>query len=109
MDFRKKYSDKFNKTPSNGSRVFPCGRADRHDEASSRFSQFCELVKNGGSHRRGESDVSHCGRNVSQRSGTSSLAHDVLGEWCLFSSPTSDSVPAPILVATLDKAAEAWS
>jgi hypothetical protein len=21
---------------------FPCGRTDRHDEANSRFSQFCE-------------------------------------------------------------------
>jgi hypothetical protein len=28
-------------TPS-GSRVVPCGRADRHDEDTNRFSQFCE-------------------------------------------------------------------
>jgi len=28
--------------PSSGSRVVPCGRTDRHDEANSRFSQFCE-------------------------------------------------------------------
>jgi len=28
------------KNPSNGSRDVPCGRTDRHEEASSRFSQF---------------------------------------------------------------------
>jgi len=28
--------------PSSGSRVVPCGRTDRHDEADSRCSQFCE-------------------------------------------------------------------
>jgi hypothetical protein len=42
-----KYSNiKFYAYPSSGSRVVPCGRADghrdRHDEANSRFSQFCE-------------------------------------------------------------------
>jgi hypothetical protein len=38
-----KYSNiKFGENPSNGSRVVPCGRKDRHDEANSRFSQFCE-------------------------------------------------------------------
>jgi len=40
-----KYSNiKFHENPSIGSRI-PCGRAggrtDRHDEANSRFSQFC--------------------------------------------------------------------
>jgi len=37
---------KFHENPSSGSRVVPCGRLDgqtnRHDEADSRFSQFCE-------------------------------------------------------------------
>ena len=28
-----------------GSRVVPCGRTDGHDEANSRFSQFCERAK----------------------------------------------------------------
>jgi len=38
-----KYSNiKFHEYPSSGSRVVPCGRADRHDEANIRFSQFCE-------------------------------------------------------------------
>jgi hypothetical protein len=37
------YSDiKFYKNSSSGSRVVPCGRTDRHDEANSRFSRFCE-------------------------------------------------------------------
>ena len=35
---------------SGGSRVVPCGQTDgwtdRHDEANSRFSQFCECAKN---------------------------------------------------------------
>jgi len=33
---------KFRKNPSSGSRVVPCGQTERHDEANSRFSQFCE-------------------------------------------------------------------
>jgi hypothetical protein len=38
-----KYSNiKFNENPSIGSRVVPCGRTDRPDEATIRFSQFCE-------------------------------------------------------------------
>jgi hypothetical protein len=41
-----KYSNmKFYKNPSNGNRAVPCGWTDRHDEANSRFSQFCELAK----------------------------------------------------------------
>jgi len=32
----------FHENLSNGSRVVPCGRTGRHDEADSRFSQFCE-------------------------------------------------------------------
>jgi len=38
-----KYSNiEFNENLSSRSRVVPCGRTDRHDEANSRFSQFCE-------------------------------------------------------------------
>ena len=38
-----KYSNiKFHENPSSGSKVVPCGRTDRNDEANSRFSQFCE-------------------------------------------------------------------
>jgi len=40
-----KYSNiKFHKNPTSGSRVVPCGWTDRHDEANSLFSQFCEHV-----------------------------------------------------------------
>jgi len=40
-----KYSNiKFHKNPSNGSRVVPCGRTDRHDEYNSRCSQFFQLA-----------------------------------------------------------------
>ena len=36
------YSDiKFHENPSSVSRLVPCGRAYKHDEANSRFSQFC--------------------------------------------------------------------
>jgi hypothetical protein len=44
-----KYEDmEFHENISRGSEVVPCGRTDgltdrnRHDEANSRFSQFCE-------------------------------------------------------------------
>ena len=44
--FRKILSIKYRENPSSGSQVVPCGytdgRTDRHDEANSRFSQFCE-------------------------------------------------------------------
>jgi hypothetical protein len=45
-----KYSNiKFHENPSSGSRVVPCGQTDvgtdGHDEASSRFPQFCELTQ----------------------------------------------------------------
>jgi hypothetical protein len=37
-----KYSNmKFHENPSSGRQVVPCGQTDRHDEANSRFSQFC--------------------------------------------------------------------
>jgi hypothetical protein len=43
------YNTKFLENPSSGSRVVPCGRRDRqkdrHDEANSRFSQFCERAQ----------------------------------------------------------------
>jgi len=45
--FLEKYSTiKFHENPSSGSPGVPCGRkegrTDRHDEANSGFSQFCE-------------------------------------------------------------------
>jgi len=36
----------FHENLSSGSRTVPCGET-RHDEANSRFSQFCESGKNG--------------------------------------------------------------
>ena len=33
---------RFHENPSSESRVVPCGKTDRHDEANSRFPQFCE-------------------------------------------------------------------
>jgi len=45
-EFPKILKYKFYENPSSGIRAVPCGRAggrmDRHDEANSRFSQFCE-------------------------------------------------------------------
>jgi len=47
-DFGKILNIKFHENPSSRSRAFPCGRTDgqtdrhTHDEANSRFSQFCE-------------------------------------------------------------------
>ena len=40
--FEKSSNVKFHGNTSSGSRAVPCGRTDRHDEANSRFSQFCE-------------------------------------------------------------------
>jgi hypothetical protein len=41
--FSKKPSNiKLHENPSTESRVVPCGQTDRHKEANSRFSQFCE-------------------------------------------------------------------
>jgi hypothetical protein len=40
--FSKNTHIKFFENPANGSRVVPCGETDRHDEANSRSSQFCE-------------------------------------------------------------------
>ena len=38
-----KYSNiRLHENLSSGSRTVPCGRTDRHDEASNRFSQFWE-------------------------------------------------------------------
>jgi len=45
-DFQKILKFNFHENPSSGSLVVPCRRTDgwtdRHDEANSRFSQFCE-------------------------------------------------------------------
>jgi len=35
-------SIKFYENSSSGRRIVPCGQADRHDEANSRFSKFFE-------------------------------------------------------------------
>jgi len=40
--FKKHTNIELHANPSSGSRVFLCGRTDRHDETNSRFSQFCE-------------------------------------------------------------------
>jgi hypothetical protein len=40
--FEKSSNIKFHKNSFIGSRVVPCGRTDRNDEAISGFSQFCE-------------------------------------------------------------------
>ena len=42
---KKKAQIPFHQDPSSGSRVVPCGRTDNHDEATSRFSQFCERAQ----------------------------------------------------------------
>jgi hypothetical protein len=43
--FFEKYSNfKCYETPSNGSRVVPCGQTDGRDVTGSRLSQFCEVV-----------------------------------------------------------------
>jgi len=50
--FKKHSNIKFYKNPFCGSRIVSCrqtdertdGRTDRHDEANSRYSQFCELA-----------------------------------------------------------------
>jgi hypothetical protein len=40
--FERYLNIKFHESPSSGSQVVPYGRTDRHDEANSHFSQFCE-------------------------------------------------------------------
>jgi hypothetical protein len=44
--FEKFSNIEFHENPSAGSRAVPCGQTDKHDEANSRFSQFCERTKN---------------------------------------------------------------
>ena len=44
QNFEKITNYEFHENPSTWSRVVPCGQTDRHDEAKSRFSQFCERV-----------------------------------------------------------------
>jgi len=41
-DFEKYSNMKFQENPSNGSWDVPCQQMDRHDEANSRYPQFCE-------------------------------------------------------------------
>jgi hypothetical protein len=43
--FEKFSNSKFNENPSNGSRVVPCGRTDRYDEANNSYSQFYERAQ----------------------------------------------------------------
>jgi hypothetical protein len=40
----KYWNIKFHENPSSGRRVVPSGKADKHNEANSRFSQFCKRV-----------------------------------------------------------------
>jgi len=40
--FPKSSNIKFHENPSSEGRAVPCGRTDRHDEANTRFSQFCK-------------------------------------------------------------------
>jgi len=40
--FEKYTNIEFQENPSSANRVVPCGRTDRHDEAKSSLSQFCE-------------------------------------------------------------------
>jgi hypothetical protein len=47
LNFINKFSEKglnikFHQNSSSGSTVVPCGQTDGHNEANSRFSQFCE-------------------------------------------------------------------
>jgi hypothetical protein len=43
--FEKNLNIRFNQNPSRGSRVVPRRRTDGHDEANSRFLQFCKRAK----------------------------------------------------------------
>ena len=38
--------DDDDENPSNGRPVLPCGQTDRHDEANSRFAEFCGILRN---------------------------------------------------------------
>jgi hypothetical protein len=40
--FEKYPNIKFHDNQASGSRVVPCGRTGRHDEANRRYTQFCE-------------------------------------------------------------------
>jgi len=46
--FEKSSNIKLHENPSFGSRIVPCGQTDgrtnKHDDANSRFSQFCDAV-----------------------------------------------------------------
>ena len=43
--FQKSSNIEFPENMSSGRRIVPRGRADRHDEANSHFTQFCEHTK----------------------------------------------------------------
>jgi hypothetical protein len=45
QSFKTYINTEFHETLSSGSRDVPCRRTARHDEANSRFSQFCERLK----------------------------------------------------------------
>jgi len=54
QNFEKSSNVKFDENPSSQSRVVPCRQTDRHDEANSHFSQFCEKApKTGIMYRKG--------------------------------------------------------
>jgi hypothetical protein len=42
--FEKYTNLKFNENPSNGGRVVPSGRTDRHDKNNDRFTEYCECA-----------------------------------------------------------------
>jgi len=42
LSARDTFSKNARENPYNMRRVVPCGRTDRHDEANSPFSKFCE-------------------------------------------------------------------
>ena len=44
--YRFSKNTKFHENPSSGSPIVQCGRTDGHDEANSRFSQFCKSALN---------------------------------------------------------------
>jgi hypothetical protein len=65
--FEKYVNIKFHENPSSGNQVVTCGRTDeqtgrqtdRHDEANSRFSQFCERAKKLKKHGTGLPSYAH--------------------------------------------------
>ena len=61
-----KYSNvKFHENPSSGSPVVPCGRTDRHDEATSRFRNFTNVLNNHYKYTNGEHNQVLLPKNLS--------------------------------------------